>query len=277
MESERARTRSRVMDRLIDTLVARCRPLQFIGKGRLAELIIPRTGIRDALIFGSWFSLDTSDYLQRHFYAGSFERKETQAARKLLRPGMTFVDVGANVGYYTALAAQLVGPTGSVFVFEPSDYAYPRLSRMIETNRLANAHAIKCALADSAGDRFLYGGTVGEETADIRTATMVPNDNPRKALVRTETLDHMADELNIRHIDFMKIDVDGLEPLVLQGADRLITQGRISNIMLECAERWFQRMNTSTVELLQNMRAKGYSIISRVEGSSEFATYLFRR
>ena len=265
------------MDRLVDTLVAQCRPLQFMGKSRLADLFVPRTCKRDALIFGSWFSLDTSDYLQRHIYAGSFERKETRTVRKFLRPGMTFVDVGANVGYYTALAARLVGPTGSVFAFEPSDYAFSRLSKMIEKNRLDNAHAIKCALADSAGDRFLYGGVVGEEAADIRTATMLPQDNPRKALVPTDTLDRMAEELNIRHIDFMKIDVDGLEPMVLQGADGLITQGRISTIMLECAEYWFQRMNTSTAELLQNMRAKGYSNIARVEGSSEFATYLFRR
>lgn len=277
MKIERAGTLPPVVDRLIDTLVARCRPLQFFGKARLAELIISRTGKRDALIFGSWFSLDTSDYLQRHIYAGSFERKETRIVRKLLGPGMTFVDVGANVGYYTALAAQLVGPTGSVFAFEPSVYAFPRLSKMIETNRLTCARAIKCALAESAGERLLYGGVVDEEAADIRTATMVPHDSPRRALVGTETLDHMADELNIHHIDFLKIDVDGLEPMVLQGADGMITHGRISNIMLECAEYWFQRMNTSTAELLQHLRAKGYSNIVRVEGSSEFSTYLFRR
>jgi len=277
METERGRARSQVVDRLIDTVVARCRDIRFPGKGRLAELIVPKNEKRNALIFGSWFSLDTSDFLQRHIYAGSFERKGTETVCKFLRPGMTFVDVGANVGYYTALAARLVGPTGSVFAFEPSDYAFPRLTKMIEMNHLTNASAIKCALAERAGDRFLYGGVVDEEAADIRTATMVPSDNPRKALVRTETLDRMAEELNIRHIDFMKIDVDGLEPLVLQGADTLISQGRISNIMLECAEYWFKRMNTCTAELIQRLREKGYSNITLVEGSSEFCSYLFRR
>jgi FkbM family methyltransferase len=171
----------------------------------------------------------------------------------------------------------LVGPTGAVFAFEPSDYAFPRLTTMIESNRLTNVHPIKCALADTPGDRFLYGGVVDEEASDLRTATMVPNDNPRKALVRTETLDGMADELQIRHIDFMKIDVDGLEPMVLRGGERLIREGRISNIMLECAEYWFQHMNTSTAELVERMRGQGYTKIARVEGSSEFSTYLFQR
>jgi hypothetical protein len=103
------RNTSSIVDSLIDTVVSQLRPFQFRGKGRLAELVIPRTGKRNALIFGSRFSLDLSDYLQRHIYAGSFERVESAVVRKKLRPGMTFVDVGANVGYYTALAARLVG------------------------------------------------------------------------------------------------------------------------------------------------------------------------
>jgi FkbM family methyltransferase len=259
---------------LIDTVVTKLRPFQFRGKGRLAEVVVPRTGNRDALIFGSTFSLDMSDYIQRHMYAGSFEREESGIVRKMLRPGMTFVDVGANVGYYTALAAQLVGRNGFVFAFEPSEYGFPRLSSMIEINGLTCARAIKCALADVAGEGLLFGA-VDEDICDIHTATMVPNDNPRRAVVRTETLDRMAEQLNIKQIDFLKIDVDGFEPVVLKGAATLIANGRISNIMLECAEYWFKRMNTSTVEIVEDLRSKGFSRISRIErsGSEVFATY----
>src|SRR5216684_1948368 len=259
---------------LIDTVVTKLRPVQFRGKGRLAELVVPRTGNRDALIFGSWFSLDLSDYIQRHIYAGSFEREESGIVRKMVHTGMTFVDVGANVGYYTALAAQLVGPTGSVFSFEPSAYAFPRLSRMIEINRLTCARAINCGLSDIAGEALLFGA-VDDDFYDIHTATMVPNDNPHRAVVRTETLDRMAEQLNIKQIDFLKIDVDGFEPVVLQGAARLIANGRISNIMLECAEYWFKRMNTSAAETVGHLRSKGFSRISRIErsGSDDLATY----
>src|SRR5579863_8811720 len=148
MHSGSAHSPTRLTDRLIDAVVTGFRPLSFRGKAALIEFLIPRNGELEARIFGSRFSLDTSDYLQRHIYGGSFEREETGIVRRTLRPGMTFVDVGANVGYYTALAAQLVGPSGSVFAFEPSDYAYSRLQRMIDQNNLTQARAIKCALAE---------------------------------------------------------------------------------------------------------------------------------
>jgi FkbM family methyltransferase len=271
-----AKPAPRALDRLIATVVTQFRPIQFRGKGALAELILPKTGKREALLFGSRFSLDLSDYLQRHMYAGSFERQESKAVRERVRAGMTFVDVGANVGYYTALAARLVGPSGFVFAFEPSDYAFPRLTSMIDTNGLTCVRAIQCGLADVAGERYLYGA-VDEEFCDLRTATMVPSGNPHRAVVRTETLDRMAEQLNIKQIDFMKIDVDGFEPLVLQGAAGLLADGLISNIMLECAEYWFNRMNTSTVETVEYLRSRGFSKISRMGGSSEFSTYIFSR
>jgi len=198
---QNAGLRPRVRDRLIDFIVTQLRPIQFRGKGRLAELVLPRTGKRDALVFGSRFSLDLSDYMQRHIYAGSFERNESKIVRHMLRPGMTFVDVGANVGYYTALAARLVGPTGSVFAFDPSEYAFPRLSRMIEVSGLTNVRAFKCGLADTAGERLLFGAVdeaEGEDAYELHTATMVPSDNPHRAVVRTDTLDRMAEQLNIK-------------------------------------------------------------------------------
>ncbi len=256
---------------LIDAVIAALRPLQFRGKGRLAELVVPRSNSRRALLFGSQFFLDTSDYLQRQMYAGAFERLETRLVRRVLRPGMTFVDVGANVGYYTALAAQLVGPKGSVYAFEPSDYAYPRLTGMIEKSGLTCVRPIKCGLADVAGERFLYGA-VKEGSSGLRTATMVPSDDPQRALVPIETLDRMAEQFGIRQIDMMKIDVDGLEPLVLKGAVGLIASGRISNILMECAEYWFNRMNTSTNEIVDHLKASGFTV-DRIGSASLYAKF----
>jgi FkbM family methyltransferase len=258
---------------LIDAIITALRPLQFRGKGRLAELFVPRSKDRRALLFGSQFSLDTSDYLQRQMYAGSFERLETRIVRKALRPGMTFVDVGANVGYYTALAAHLVGPTGVVFAFEPSDYAHRRLTKMVETSGLKGVRIIKCGLADVAGERFLYGA-VDEEPCELHTATMVPSDDPQRAMVRTETLDNVAEQLNIMHIDLMKIDVDGLEPLVLKGASNLIARGRISNILMECDENSFNAIGSSAFEIIDYLRANGFRRVCRVGCASIHASSL---
>jgi len=258
---------------LIDAIITALRPLQFKGKGRLAELLVPRSKHRSALLFGSQFCLDTSDYLQRQMYAGSFERLETRIVRNALRPGMTFVDVGANVGYYTALAAHLVGPSGAVFAFEPSDYAHARLTKMVETSGLESVRIIKCGLADVAGERFLYGA-VDEEPCELHTATMVPCDNPQRALVRIETLDNVAEQLNIMHIDLMKIDVDGLEPLVLKGAANLIARGRISNILMECVENGFTRWVPARSEIIDYLKASGFRRVDRVGSASIHASSL---
>jgi hypothetical protein len=82
------------------------RGFHFRGKGRLLDKIVPPSGIRVCKVFGSTFTLDLSDVVQRQIYLGTFEPKETAIIRSRLRPGMTFLDVGANVGYYTALAAR---------------------------------------------------------------------------------------------------------------------------------------------------------------------------
>jgi FkbM family methyltransferase len=260
---------------IMDAFAMALRPLQFRGKERLANAIIPRTGQRSASIFGSRFSLDLSDFIQRHMYAGSYERLESQVVRRLLRRGMTFVDVGANVGYYTAMAAESVGPEGQVLAFEPSQYAFSRLRRMVQGNRLNWVTVFQCGLADQPGQTTLYGGAE-DDLLNNHTATMVPHDNSYRRVVEVDTLDRFAERLNIEHIDLVKIDVDGFEMLVLRGASRLIGESRIANIILECNEHWFQQMNISTAEIVEHLKASGFSKVSRI-GRSDNHLFTYNR
>jgi FkbM family methyltransferase len=257
------------MNRAWDAMATALRPIQFRGKERLTDALFPRTGQSSVSIFGSRFSLDLSDFIQRHMYAGSYERIESQIVRRLLQPGMTFVDVGANVGYYTALAAEAVGSQGRVLAFEPSEYAFPRLKRMVEANRLTWVTPFQCGLAESPGQIVLYGGSE-HDAFNNHTATMVPNDNPNRRLVPTDTLDCVAERLDIRRVDMMKIDVDGFEMHVLRGARRLLEESRIAVIMLECSEFWFERMHTSTAEIMEYLKARSFQGVSRMGRSDNY-------
>src|SRR4051812_45920835 len=110
---------------MIEAVIAQLRSIRFRGKARLFNLFCPRSGTKRARIFGSVFSLDLADFVQRQIYLGTFEPKETRLVNGFLQPGMTFVDAGANVGYYTALAAaKVAGNQGRVIAFEPSPYAF---------------------------------------------------------------------------------------------------------------------------------------------------------
>lgn len=253
----------------VNALAAALRPMQFRGKERLAHAIIPKTGSQTVSIFGSRFSLDLSDFIQRNVFAGSYERLETQIVRRLLRPGMTFLDVGANVGYYSAMAAECVGPEGRVIAFEPAEYAFFRLRRMVSVNRLTWVKVYPCGLSDAPGQMTLYGGAEDDPLRN-HTATMVPNENPHRRLVEIDTLDRFAERLEIRHIDLIKIDVDGLEMQVLRGAEELIDDGRIDHILIECNEYWLERMNTSTAEITEHLRSKGFNGGSRIGRSDNY-------
>src|SRR5262245_59520326 len=89
------------------------------GRWRLHDLVVrhvvPSSDIRPATSPGRPLTLRLDDRVQRNIYEGVYEPTETDAVRHYLRRGMTVVDVGAHIGYYTALAATRVGPTGQVF------------------------------------------------------------------------------------------------------------------------------------------------------------------
>src|SRR3954453_6323025 len=93
----------------IETLLRVLRPVPFRGKYRLLHRLVPRTGTRTAEVFGARMELDLSDWIQRNIYLGSYERQETRVFRRLLKAGDVAVDVGANVGYFTPLAASRGG------------------------------------------------------------------------------------------------------------------------------------------------------------------------
>jgi Protein-L-isoaspartate(D-aspartate) O-methyltransferase (PCMT) len=90
---------------------------------------------------------DLRDHVQsRIFFFGLYEPVECYVVSKFLRPGMTFVDAGANVGQYTLLAAQAVGPTGKVISFEPVPRNYERTCAHVRQNGLGNVSVHRSAL-----------------------------------------------------------------------------------------------------------------------------------
>jgi FkbM family methyltransferase len=221
------------------------RPIHFRGKARLLNWIGPTSGTVTCKVFGVDFTLDLSDWIQRQIYFGTFEPGETGVVRSRLKPGMTFVDVGANVGYFTALAAGLVGPTGCVIAFEPSPYAFARLQRLTEVNRLSQVKLVQAGLSDRSGIAHLYEG-VGSHN---HTPTMVAHENATKTAVAVRTLDATPEEMGVEQIDLMKIDVEGYEPYVLADAADLLRQRRVRSILCEFNSHWLARNGSSPEDL----------------------------
>jgi FkbM family methyltransferase len=147
----------------------------------------------------------------------AYEPAKHTLIRRHLRPGMTFIDVGANKGDFTLLAARLAGNSGKVISIEPEPENHSILQRSIELNNYTNIKVLRVALSDCDGSAMLQiGSTSGSHTLSPEF------DGLRTVAVATRTLDGVVAEQQLGSINMMKIDVQGLELAVLRGASRTL-------------------------------------------------------
>jgi FkbM family methyltransferase len=149
---------------------------------------------------------------------GVYELGKTELLRRLLRDKMTFVDVGANKGDFTLLAAKLVGPTGRVIAIEPEPRNYSLLCRSIEINGYRNIRTFPLALSDSEGTARLRLGPV----SGAHTLSPEPKIGDNTIPIETTTLDSLLARCGISAVDVIKIDVQGWELQVLRGANQTL-------------------------------------------------------
>ena len=158
------------------------------------------------------------------FLHGHWEAYESQLMGRLLRPGMTFVDVGAHIGYYSLLAARAVGPAGRVVSFEPSPDNFALLTENIRLNGLSKiVRAENLALGAGRGEADLHLSTCN--TGDHRLYSTLDDDDEmfnagmhrQSVRVPVISLDEYLGREGVERVDVVKIDVQGAEMDVLLG------------------------------------------------------------
>jgi FkbM family methyltransferase len=231
-------------------------PYSFRGKARLLHALSPKEGERRVEMFGYSLQLDLSDYIQRSIYLNAFEPRESDLVRRYLKPGMTFVDSGANVGYYTLLAGSLVGEAGLVIAFEPSPYAFARLLNTVEDNHLPQVQVLQAGLSDVSGELQLYM----PKLSGNHTPSMIANDGGTAINVTTHRLDEYLTNAGIDHVDLLKLDVEGFEPNVIRGAEGYIQSGRIHALLCEFNQPWLEANDSSPGQLFEQLQQCGYQL-----------------
>ncbi len=166
--------------------------------------------------------------------AGWYEPPISEILTSLCRPGACVVDVGANVGWYTFLAAQRVGPTGRVLAFEPEPENFALLSESLRDNPRPQVRVWAEAVSDHDGEETLF---LSDEAASFHsTARHV---GTRSLTVRSLRIDTVVHDLALPSVDVLKIDVEGGEPKVLRGALDSLRAGRVRNLLIEWrSETW---------------------------------------
>jgi FkbM family methyltransferase len=157
----------------------------------------------------------------RGFVYDSWEPTVVQRALAEIKSGMTVIDIGAHIGYYTLLFAKYVGATGSVFSFEPSPSNFDMLARNVELNHLSRVRICNSAIFSRCGEISI---SIPDDS-NSGQASLIESVGSRRLQVRSTTLDAACATLDIRP-DFVKIDVEGSESDVLAGARETIRQYR---------------------------------------------------
>jgi FkbM family methyltransferase len=145
-------------------------------------------------------------------HRGTFEPYEAELFETAVKPGMTVVDIGANVGYYTLLAARRVGDTGRVYAFEPDPRTSASLRANVVENELTNVTVIQKGVSDSPGPRTLYMSGRASHTGMRRS--MEERSIVSASLIDVVTLDEALDG---RPVEVMKMDIEGEEAAALRG------------------------------------------------------------
>lgn len=201
------------------------------------------------------FSVDLSDRIQRQMWAGAYEPHVTRALRAVLRPGDSFVDIGAHIGYHSHLAAGLVGPGGAVFAFEPDPEMFKRLKRNLEP--FPAAHALHAAVFERDMNRSFERSPIADESG-WGTLTSV-GDTPRghRVTVPCHSLDSWSTAANLTALRAVKLDAEGSESSVVVGAQALLRRFR-PVIVLELNGVLLRQAGSSAIALQELLRRERY-------------------
>jgi len=184
------------------------------------------------------------------------EESTTAIFRRIVRKGDVVVDLGANIGYFTLLAARLVGKKGMVYAFEPEPRNYGYLVRNIELNRYDNVIALQKAVADRPGvvKLFICPYDTGHHTIQKYDGIRAYRPDyvyERKDFVEVEQLclDDFFRDVTIP-VNVIKMDIEGAEMLALAGMEQVIRRSKRLKMLVEFFPLLIREMGQSPEEFI---------------------------
>ena len=202
------------------------------------------------LPFGTWVRVSGAVDAEWQFLSGyAKEDATTKLVKSFLRPGMTFVDVGANVGYFTLLAASM---GARVIAYEPTPEVCERLCENVKLNSFDRVTVVNAAVMDKPGRLSLYQSTADPEANNL----FGQGDRPIE--VEAVSLDFDLQSRGVQEVDLLKIDAEGAEPFVLDGASALLRSKAAPSIIVEVNPVSLRSAHCEPAALIGRLKSAGY-------------------
>ena len=192
------------------------------------------------------------------------ERHEIENFKKVIKPGMTVLDIGANSGTFTLLVSELVGSKGKIYSFEPEPSNFRALSRLVKFKNLKNVDILNVALSSKSGKKTLFVDKFSPGAHSLAKDNLISGAK-REIKVKTLTLDDFLN--SVGRVDVIKIDVQGAEGLVFKGGQKLLKQKGPISIFLEFWPHGMEKLGTDPIKFLQSFIDDGFSTSILDKGS----------
>ena len=240
------------------TVLLKPRPLRRLANAVLKALLPKKTKVNGATIF-----LNPSDpVISAAVLFGVYEHWELDFFSSNYRPDSVFVDVGANVGLYTGLALSRSDSRSTVLCIEPHEESRGYLEQTIKENLREGepAKVIVCPVAasDCGGKKTLYQNLENKGDNRLHADTLCLG----RSIVETETLDSICARNGIGRIDFLKMDVQGNEGLVLRGATAVLSASERCLLMFEFWPQGLSQSGSAPEQFLGDLDAAGFKLFS---------------
>lgn len=238
----------------IPRVLLRIRPIE------LAEVLkgILRISYCETRIGSRTFWLDPASNLGNHLLTyGCYDEGTASAIRSLLKPGDTFFDLGANEGYFSLLASEIVGRQGKVYSVEPQARLWPVIIRNFLLNERTNYTLIPYAIGESKGflDLLLFPSLNHGASSAVRSLRRSFNKVQKAGVMR---LDQVLEEFGIEKISVLKVDIEGFELNALRSLGKKLEQGIIENIIVELHPAQLRHLGQSADQVVNLLQASGY-------------------
>jgi FkbM family methyltransferase len=236
----------------IYTVLLKPRPLRLLAHRIICGIIPAEIELR-----GVHIVLNQKDAIvSGNLMLGCYETSNLDIFESLLEPGMCVLDIGANIGLYSAVAAQRIGPTGRVIAVEPGAENCSFIKRTAERNSFNNIELIQKAAGARSESAFLY--LCSTNKADHRIYDQ--SHERERVPVEIEPVDLMLEKLGTPHVDVIKMDTQGAEPFVFDGMKQLLQKNRRLKIMMEFWPWGIRQAGRDPAELLETIREHGFSV-----------------
>jgi FkbM family methyltransferase len=193
---------------------------------------------------------------------GRWERETTAAIINMVQPGMNIVEIGVNVGYFSLIFADLIGPNGTIIGFE----ANPEICEIANRNLQINGHYYhksnrihEFAVTDHVGEAefsVFEDHRASSSLLDVEAVAKEVQDKIKRIKVKTTTLDAFFPRG--QRIDLLKIDAEGAEPQILAGGQRILTENKDIRLLIEFSPEFLKTRYARPSDFLAELAEYGF-------------------